>query len=94
MYLITIHNPTLLLLIILSIRSYLLRSSKLSKELFSEALRNENRGMFEAAVIGYQSALNEANKTRFHLNLKNRIIEKLSLLNAFIEYNNNLRFIR
>jgi hypothetical protein len=87
------------LLIVLSIifiviRSLFLRKRNISVELFVKALKNENSGHFEDAVVTYESALNEVKKIRFHHSLKNKIIEKLKILHTYIEYQNNLRFIR
>jgi hypothetical protein len=63
-------------------------------ELFVEAIRNENNGHFEQAVITYETTLDKVNKIRFHCTLKNKIIEKLKLLQTIFEYNNNLHFVR
>ncbi len=81
-------------LILLSIRLFILWKKNIPVELFVKALRNENNGHFEEAVISYETALNEVKKIRFHGNLKNKIIEKLKLLHTVIEYKNNLHFIR
>jgi hypothetical protein len=81
-------------LIILLIRFFILRKKNISVELYIEALRNENNGHFETAVITYETALNEVNKIRFHGTLKNKIIQKIKLLHTVVEYNNNLHFIR
>jgi hypothetical protein len=59
-------------------------------ELFAEALRNENRGDYEAARIAYENALNEVKKNRFYSSsMKNKIVEKLKVLNTVIAYKNN-----
>jgi hypothetical protein len=81
-------------LIILSVRFFVLRRENISLELYVEALRNENSGYFEVALINYEAALDEVKKIRFHSILKNRIIEKLKLLHTIIEYNNNLHLMR
>jgi hypothetical protein len=81
-------------IIILSILFFILRKKSIPVELYIEALRNENNGHFEAAVIAYETALLEVKKIRFHGPLKNRIIQKLKLLHTVVEYNNNLHFIR
>lgn len=83
-----------LLIIFLVIRSLVLRKKNISVELFNEALRNENNGHFEQAVVTYENALNEVKKIRFHGTLKNKIVEKLKVLHTLIEYNNGIRFIR
>ena len=81
-------------IIFVIIRSLVLRKKNVSVELFVKALRNENCGHFEEAVVIYESALNEVKKIRFHRNLKLKIIEKLKILHTLIEYNNGVRFIR
>lgn len=63
-------------------------------ELFVKALRNENNGNYEEALIAYESALNEVRKIRFHGSLKHKIIEKISLLHTLIDHKNSFRFIR
>ena len=84
----------LLSIIFLVFRSLFLRKKNISVELFFKALRDENSGHFEEAVITYESALNEVKKIRFHSNLKNKIIAKLKVLHTYIEYKNDLLFIR
>jgi hypothetical protein len=84
-----------LLLIILLSYFYFLRKRNMPVKLFVEALRNENSGRFEEAVINYENALNQAKKARFRdINLENRIIEKLKVLHTIIEYKNGLRITR
>jgi hypothetical protein len=94
----SIYNYFFLLLmvsiIILFILFFVLRKKSIPVELYIEALRNENNGHFEAAVIAYETALIEVKKIRFHGTLKNKIIQKLKLLHTVVEYNNNLHFIR
>ncbi|MES1198179.1 MAG: hypothetical protein ABUL41_02775 [Chitinophagaceae bacterium] len=85
----------LLSLILLLVRSFILNKKNTQTQLFTEALRNENSGHFEEAIITYETALNEAKKIRFsNSSLKNRIIEKLKVLHTIIEYKNNLHFTR
>jgi hypothetical protein len=69
-----------------------LRKKNIPVNLFVEALRNENNGYFEEAVITYETALNEVNKIRFHGTLKNKIIAKLKLLHTVIEYRNSQHY--
>ena len=84
----------LLLLIIFLIRSIVLQKKNIPVGLYVEALRSENSGHFEAAVINYENALNEVKKIRFHSSLKNKIIEKIKVMHTIIEYKNNLQFTR
>ena len=85
-------------LIALAIIITLIRSVKLQRKntpvrLFVEALRNENDGHFEAAVITYETALEEVKKIRFHGGLKNKIIQKLKVLHTNIDYKNSFHII-
>src|SRR4030095_8891031 len=82
----------ILSLIILLIRSFILWRKNVPVELFVKALRNENSGHFEEAVVTYETALKGLKKTRSHSNLKNKIIEKLKVLRTVIEYKNKFRF--
>jgi hypothetical protein len=87
------YHPFLIILIpiiILLFRFIVLREKNISVELFFEALKDENNGHFEAAVVTYESALNEASKTMFHGDLKNKIIEKIKILHTSIEFKKNL----
>ena len=84
----------IVIVIILVISSIFAKKKTLPVKLFMEAQKNENDGHFEEAVVTYESALDEAKKSRFHGNLKNKIIYKLQVLNTAIEYKNNLRFVR
>ena len=82
-------------LVIFLIYFFVQQKKDIPAELFIEALKNENDGHFEAAVITYETALGEVKKARFRTdNLKNKIIAKLKVLHTNIEYNNNLRFTR
>jgi len=82
------------MLIFAFIRSFILRKESVPVELFHEALRSENSGNFEAAVITYETALTEAEKTMFLTGLKQRISGKLKVLHTILDYRNSLRFIR
>ena len=86
--------PIGLSIIILVFRSLVLPRKNISVDLFNEALRHENNGLYEEALANYESALIEINKTRFHSSFKNKIIGKLKLLHTLIEYNNGVRIIR
>lgn len=84
----------LLTFIIFLTRFLILGGKNIPVQLFNQAIKNENNGSFEAALITYESALNEVKKIRFHSNLKNKIIDKIKVLQTIIEYKNNFRFIR
>lgn len=77
-----------------TIRSLFLKKKNLPVELFVEGLKYENNGHFDEAIINYENALAEVKKNRFHNNLKNRIIQKLKVLQTIIEYQKSLQFTR
>ena len=81
-------------IIILVLRFLLSKKKNISVDLFNEALRNENNGLYEEAVAYYERTLMEVNKIRFHSTFKNKIIQKLKVLHTLIEYNNGVRIIR
>ena len=96
MNIITVFSVIIMLpLIIFLFRRLVLRKKNVPDELFAEALRNENSGYFEMAIIKYEKALNEVKKDRFQgSTLKSKIIEKLKVLHTVIEYKNGFHFGR
>lgn len=82
------------ILIFILIRSYVLQRKNVPVALYVSALKNENNGHFEQAVIIYENALIEVKKIRYHTSLKNKIIEKLKIMHTIIDYKNSARFIR
>ncbi len=83
-----------ILIFVLLLRYFIFAKKNVSVKLFAEALKNENSGHFEEALITYQNALNEVKKIRFHSHLQNKIVDKLKVLNTVIEYTHNARFTR
>ncbi|MBK5272695.1 MAG: hypothetical protein JJE22_16980 [Bacteroidia bacterium] len=82
-------------LIIFSIRFLILRENNVHVKIFAEALKNENNGHFEEAILTYETALNEFKKARFrNSSLKNTITKRLKVLHTITEYNKNLHFTR
>ena len=80
-------------LVFLLIRWVVPPKKNVPAELFAEALRNENEGDYEAALIAYENALQEVKKNRFYSSsMKNKIVEKLKVLNTVIAYKNNSQF--
>lgn len=74
--------------LIFMIRRFINRRRKLPG-LFYEALRNENSGQFETAVLSYERVLEEANKKGTRASdLKTMITEKLKILHSVIAYKN------
>ena len=80
-----------LLLVAPFVRFFILKKKNIPVRLFAQALKNENNGHLEEAVITYECALVEVKKIRFHTELKKKIIEKLKVLNMMIEYDKNCR---
>jgi len=83
-----------LTVLFLFIKLLVARKTDIPVEFFVTALRNENNGYYEEAVITYEKALTEAKKSRLHNLLKVKIIEKIKVLHTIIEYQNSIRYIR
>lgn len=81
-----------LLIGFMGIRSFLFRKNNIP--ILKEARRNENAGLFEAAIRDYESALLELKMIRFHHTLKNMISDKIKLLHTVLDYHKNMQFIR
>lgn len=80
---------------ILLIVGYLIqkkRKKSLPVNLYFEALRNENMGLYEVAEKGYRAALEEAVKYRFHDDLRHKIEEKIRLMQTVITYQQSISF--
>ena len=73
-------------ILIITIRSLVLRKKDIPSKLYTEALKNENSGHLKAAVVIYENALHEVKKNRFHGGLRNKILEKLKVLHTVIAY--------
>lgn len=85
----------MILLIILLTRFLIARQKDIPAELFAEALKNENCGYFEEAMVTYENALVKVGKSRFRDNsLRKRIIEKLKVLHTTIEYKKSFQYGR
>jgi len=85
----------LTLIIVFLFRRFFLNKKNVPDELFTEALRNENSGYFETAIVKYERALDEVKKTRFQDNsLKSKIVNKLKVLHTVIEYKNGFHLGR
>lgn len=75
--------------VLLLIRYFSSRKKNIPVQLYFAALKDENSGNFEEAIITYENALVEVKKIKFNNTLKNKIVEKLKLLHTVIDYNNN-----
>ena len=89
-----IYSAIVLSATILFTRFAIQKRKNISVRLFSEALKDENNGHLEEAVITYQNALDEVKKVRFHNRLETKIVAKLKVLNTVIAYTNNSHFTR
>jgi len=88
-YLIILFSSSVLL-----IRYFILRKKSSAMLLFIRAIKSENNGNYREAVIAYENALFEVRKSKFHGYLKNKIVEKLRLMQTIETYKNDLDFIR
>ena len=78
----------LTVILIFSIRFFILWKKSIPMSFFAEALRNENDGLYEEAATAYERALVKFRPIRFHRHLRNKITEKVRVLRTIIEYNN------
>ena len=80
----------LILSIILTLRHYFQKRKSVPVDLYIEALRDENAGNYEAAVVTYKNALAEFRKKKLSdNNLEERIMDKLKILHNMINYEQN-----
>jgi hypothetical protein len=89
-----IYSIIILIAFFLLIRYFILRKKSLAMLLFINASKAENQGNYLQAVSGYENALAEVKKSKFHGHLKIIIIEKLKVLQTVRTYESNLGFIR
>jgi len=75
-------------------RYFILRRKSPAIVLFMDAAKAENSGDYHEAITLYEKALSEVQKTRFHQNLKIKIIEKLKVLHTVKIYKNDQAFVR
>jgi hypothetical protein len=81
------YNTNIVLLrIVHFVRSVIFRQRNIPASLFLEALKHENNGHYESALISYQAALAEVNKSHYQADLRNKIIEKIKILHTVIQY--------
>ena len=67
-------------------RYFILRKKSAAMLLFMDASKAENQGDYVQAVNGYENALCEVNKSKFHRHLKIIIMEKLKVLQTVTTY--------
>jgi hypothetical protein len=76
-------------------RRFVLPEKENPGKLFSEALRNENNGYFEIAIINYEKALKEVKGNGLlKSNLRSKIIAKIKILYTVIDYKNGFHLGR
>lgn len=79
------------LLAIYLFRRFVPENKNIARVLFSEALKNENDGYFETALINYGKALEAVKKSRFYRSsLESKIVAKLKILQTVIAYKNGI----
>ena len=90
------YLPFIMITLIIAsiISSLFIKKRTLPVELFVEGLKNENDGYFDEAIINYENALTQVKTSRFHRDLKNKLIQKLTVLHTIIEYKKNIQFVR
>lgn len=82
-----------LVMLVFIIRILFRKRKSMPVELFTAALRDENRGDFEAAIRQYETALAEENKSKFPSNtLQKKISEKLKVLRTVTSYQENFQY--
>jgi hypothetical protein len=91
MYLVFIALGLILLYCIRLLVGY---QSNISTAFFIEAIKEENNGRYEEALVNYQSALDELERIHDHSSMKYRVIEKKKLMYTIIEYKKNSSFVR
>lgn len=83
-----------LLVIFLIVRYIVLNKISPADELFRKGLKNENNGNYDEAIMVYEQALKEAERTKWHHGLKVKLIEKLNVLRTVSSYQKSQDFIR
>lgn len=78
----------------LLVRSFLLRTSSLSKQLFAKGIKAENSGQYEDAATSYENALSEIKESRFHNDLESQIRQRLKVLQTVTTYIRDQDFVR
>jgi len=81
-----------LAIILVLVRYYLFTKNNIPVQLFAKGLENENSGYYQAAVVSYESALQEVKKKKYHNSqLEDKIVGKLKVLKTMIEYENSFQ---
>lgn len=72
--------------LVLIIRKLIRNRANTPDSLLVEALRYENNGVYEKAVISYEAALEKIKKIRSQRTLQTKISQKIKVLHTLIEY--------
>jgi hypothetical protein len=75
-------------------RYFVLRKKSPAMLLFLDAIKAVNKGNYQEAVDAYEGALCKVKKTRVDRYLKNKIVEKLKLLQTIKTYKSDQAFVR
>ncbi len=78
----------------LLLRYFIRRKKSLAMLLFIDATRSENKGNYQEAVIAYNNALCEVNKSKFQGGLKIAIVKRLKVLQTVRAYDSAQAFVR
>jgi hypothetical protein len=82
-----------LLLTIFFVRLFIYKKQNIPARSFSAGLQNENNGEYEEALINYEIALSEINKSKHNNTLRIKIIEKIKVLHTVVQYEKNLFYL-
>jgi hypothetical protein len=74
------------LFISLFLRSLFRRKKSIPETLFETALKQENNGHYDEALVNYTNALEEARKIKHNRGLQASILEKIKTLHTVIKY--------
>jgi hypothetical protein len=80
-----------LIIVVLVIRWFVLQKKNIPVVLFDKALKSENSGQYEEALLNYENALREVKKIKYHKDLKIKITAKLKVMRTIIDYQNNFQ---
>jgi hypothetical protein len=85
---------TLGIILLYCIRFLVSYQSNIPTAFFIAAIKEENNGRYEEALVNYQSALDELERSHDFGSMKYRVIEKKKLMYTIIAYKKNSRFVR
>jgi len=88
-YLILLLSASFLLL-----RYFIQKRFSSTTQLYNKALRVENLGNYEEALLSYENALKEVKKFKFNRRLENKIVDKISVLRTTSDYLASQKFVR